>query len=162
MTDDEFLRYATESTATIRRTAYRLCRDEHTADDLTQTTLAKLFTAWPRLGQDVNLDAYARKVLVRTAIDEHRRRLRRHETTVGELPPVPVPPAAVENVLDVRAALVRLPPGQRAAVVLRYCADLTLAETARHLNCAEGTVKSQAAKGLAALREFLSPHHSTA
>ncbi|WP_433260871.1 SigE family RNA polymerase sigma factor [Actinosynnema sp. CS-041913] len=164
MTDDEFQRYAMANAAMIRRTAYRLCGDRHVADDLTQTTLAKLYAAWPRLPRDVNLDAYTRKVLQRTAIDEGRRLFRRHETTVGEPPPMAVPPAGVEDVLDVRAALVRLPPGQRAAVVLRYCADLSLAETARRLGCAEGTVKSQAAKGLAALREILTvrPRQSAA
>ncbi|RKT52864.1 SigE family RNA polymerase sigma factor [Saccharothrix australiensis] len=155
MTDDEFQRYAATSTATIRRAAYRLCGDRHAADDLTQTTLAKMFTAWPRLGPGVNLDAYARKVLLRTAIDEGQRSFRRRETAVGELPPVAAPPPGVEDVLDVRAALVRLPPGQREVVVLRYCADLSVAETARRLGCAEGTVKSQAAKGLAALRGLL-------
>ncbi|WP_308258424.1 SigE family RNA polymerase sigma factor [Saccharothrix obliqua] len=164
MTDDEFQRYATANTAMIRRIAYRLCGDRHVADDLTQTTLVKLYAVWPRLGRDVNLTAYARKVLLRTAIDEGKRLHRKREAVVAELPPVAVPPAGVEDVLDVRAALVRLPPGQRAVVVLRYCADLSLAETARRLGCAEGTVKSQAAKGLAALREILTarPRHSAA
>ncbi|MEV0678754.1 SigE family RNA polymerase sigma factor [Actinosynnema sp. NPDC050436] len=155
MTEEEFQRFAESGTAAIRRTAYRMCGDRHAADDLTQATLTKLFVAWPRLARDVNLDAYARKVLLRTAIDEGRRPFRRHETAVGELPPVAARPAGVEDVLDVRAALLRLPPRQRAAVVLRYCADLSLAETARRMGCAEGTVKSQAAKGLTALRGFL-------
>ncbi|MFD7658174.1 SigE family RNA polymerase sigma factor [Actinosynnema sp. NPDC059797] len=155
MTDHEFLAYVGASAPMLRRVALRLCGDRHDADDLTQATLVKLYAAWPRLGRDVHLDAYARKVLLRTAIDQGRRSSRRHETAVEEPPPVPVAPARVEEVLDVRAALVRLPPGQRAVVVLRYCEDLSLAETARRLGCAEGTVKSQAAKGLAALRELL-------
>ncbi|MFC6094234.1 SigE family RNA polymerase sigma factor [Saccharothrix lopnurensis] len=155
MTDHEFQAYVDASAAPLRRAALRLCGDRHDADDLAQTTLVKLYAVWPRLGSDVRLDAYARKVLVRTAIDEVRRSSRRHETAVDEPPPVPVAPARVEDVLDVRAALARLPPGQRAVVVLRYCEDLSLAETARRLGCAEGTVKSQAAKGLAALRGLL-------
>lgn len=55
----------------------------------------------------------------------------------------------------VRAALGALPAGQRAAVVLRYWADLSVAETARIMGCSEGTVKSQAAKGIARLRVSL-------
>jgi RNA polymerase sigma factor (sigma-70 family) len=57
--------------------------------------------------------------------------------------------------LDVRRALAALPPGQRAVVVLRYWEDLSVTETARLLGRTEGTVKSQAAKGLAALRALL-------
>ncbi len=57
--------------------------------------------------------------------------------------------------MDVRRALARLPAGQRAVVVLRYWEDLSVTETAALLGKSEGTVKSQAAKGLAALRRLL-------
>jgi RNA polymerase sigma factor (sigma-70 family) len=57
--------------------------------------------------------------------------------------------------MDVRRALAALPPRQRAAVVLRYWEDLPVAETAAALGCSEGTVKSQVAKGLGALRRAL-------
>lgn len=52
-------------------------------------------------------------------------------------------------------ALSEVPPKQRAAVVLRYCADLPVAEVAVVLRCSEGTVRSQAARGLEALRAAL-------
>ena len=51
------------------------------------------------------------------------------------------------------AALQRLGPRQRAVIVLRYWMDLTEHETAASLNCAVGTVKSQASRGLAMLRQ---------
>ena len=51
----------------------------------------------------------------------------------------------------------RLPPGMRAAVVLRHWLDLSVGETADLMNCSEGTVKSQTAKAAARLRELLSP-----
>jgi RNA polymerase sigma factor (sigma-70 family) len=53
-------------------------------------------------------------------------------------------------------ALAKVPPRQRAVVVLRYWQDLDVAETARALGCSEGTVKSQSARGLATLRGLLS------
>jgi len=49
-------------------------------------------------------------------------------------------------------ALAALPPRQRAVLVLRYFDDLSEAETAHMLGCSVGTVKSQAARGLARLR----------
>jgi RNA polymerase sigma factor (sigma-70 family) len=49
-------------------------------------------------------------------------------------------------------ALAALPPRQRAVLVLRYFDDLSEAETAHMLGCSLGTVKSQAARGLARLR----------
>jgi RNA polymerase sigma factor (sigma-70 family) len=63
-----------------------------------------------------------------------------------------------ERVADqalLRAALQRLPDGQRAAVVLRYVDDLTEAGTAEVLGVSIGTVKSQVARGLAKLRRAL-------
>ena len=58
---------------------------------------------------------------------------------------------------EVRAALGALPPGMRAAVVLRHWLDLSVGETAELMNCSEGTVKSQTAKAAARLRDLLSP-----
>jgi RNA polymerase sigma factor (sigma-70 family) len=51
-----------------------------------------------------------------------------------------------------RRALAEIPPRQRATVVLRYWLQLSVTETAAILRCSEGTVKSQTARGLAALR----------
>jgi DNA-directed RNA polymerase specialized sigma24 family protein len=60
--------------------------------------------------------------------------------------------------VDLRDALVRLltqlPPRQRAVVVLRYCEQLTEAETAALLGCSAGTVKSAASRALQRLREL--------
>jgi DNA-directed RNA polymerase specialized sigma24 family protein len=57
--------------------------------------------------------------------------------------------------LDVRAALAGLPPRQRATVVLRFYCDLNVDQAAQVLGCSTGTVKSQTAKGLDALRRVL-------
>ncbi|WP_158847090.1 SigE family RNA polymerase sigma factor [Saccharothrix deserti] len=151
--DREFDEYVDARALVMRRTAYLLCGDWHRAEDLVQTALAKLYVAWPRVRRDASPDAYARKVLVRAAIDDSRRAFRRRETVVDAVPDTPVPGAASD--LDVRRALASLPAGQRTVVVLRYWEDLSVTETARLLGRTEGTVKSQAAKGLAALRDLL-------
>jgi RNA polymerase sigma factor (sigma-70 family) len=59
--------------------------------------------------------------------------------------------------LDVRAALRSLPPRQRATLVLRYYCDCPVEEAAKILGVTPGTVKSQTAKGLTALRLALAP-----
>jgi RNA polymerase sigma-70 factor (sigma-E family) len=154
--DREFQAYFEARVAVLRRTAYLLCGDWHRAEDLAQTALAKLYVAWPRLQRDGQVDAYARKIVVHAAIDDSRRWFRRRETAMDTVPDiVAAAPPGVDDAIDVRRALAELPPGQRAAVILRYWEDLPITETAELLGCSEGTVKSQAAKGLAALRRLL-------
>jgi DNA-directed RNA polymerase specialized sigma24 family protein len=137
--DAEFGEYLDSRAAVMRRTAYLLCGgDWHRAEDLVQTTLTKIYVAWPRIRRDGSVDAYSRKIMVRTAIDESRKAYRRRESVVEDLP-----------------ELAQLPAGQRAVVVLRYWEDLSVTETAQALGKSEGTIKSQAAKGLAALRRLL-------
>jgi len=153
--DREFGEYFDARVAVMRRTAYLLCGDWHRAEDLVQTALVKLYVAWPRVRRSGAVDAYARQVLVRTAIDDSRRWFRRRETAVHAVPEHPAADRNVDDEMDVRRALAALPPGQRAVVVLRYWEDLPVSDTANLLGCSEGTVKSQAAKGLAALRRLL-------
>ena len=64
--------------------------------------------------------------------------------------------AYVRTIL-IRAALASLPPRQRATLVLRFYCDLPVEQTAAELGCTPGTVKSQTAKGLSALRRALDP-----
>ncbi|SMD07136.1 SigE family RNA polymerase sigma factor [Lentzea albidocapillata] len=150
--DREFGEFVDARALVMRRTAYLLCGDWHRAEDIVQTALIKMYVAWSRVRKD-SVDAYARKVLVRTAIDETRRGFFQRERIVDAVPESAVTDAASD--LDLRRALGALPPGQRAVVVLRYWEDLSITETARILGRTEGTVKSQAAKGLAALRDLL-------
>jgi RNA polymerase sigma-70 factor (sigma-E family) len=153
--DREFRAYFEARAAVVRRTAFLLCGDWHWAEDLAQTALAKVYQHWGRLDRNGQVDAYVRKVLVRTVIDESRWRRRRPETAVDVMPEVAEAVTGLEEAMDVRHALAALPPKQRAAVVLRYWDDLPVAATAAALGCSEGTVKSQVSKGLGALRRTL-------
>lgn len=144
--------YVTCRMEVLRRTAYLLCRDWHLADDLVSITIGKLYRHWHRVAGVEHLDAYVRRILVRTWLDEKDRPWRREEPT-DALPDVPAAPAhrVVERagLLDLLATLA---PRQRAAVVLRLYCDLSVEETAEILGCSAGTVKSQTARGLDTLR----------
>lgn len=156
--DDDFSEYFAARAHALRATAYLLCGDWHRAEDITQVAMTKLYLAWPRLRQ-VGLDAYARKVVVRTFLAENRRLWRKREHLTHEPPELPASFGGdAEERLLVQAALSSVPPRQRAVLVLRYWNDLSVEETAEALGCSTGTVKSHAARGVAALRRRLGPH----
>jgi len=144
--------YVTARMEPMRRLAYLLCRDWHTADDLVSITISKLYRHFSRVKNDERLDGYVRQILLRVWLDERRRPWRR-ETPTDELPDVGSP--TEYGVVD-RAELLDLldgmPPRRRAAVVLRLYCDLSVEDTAEILGCTTGTVKSQTARGLDMLR----------
>jgi RNA polymerase sigma-70 factor (sigma-E family) len=142
----------------LRRVAYLLCQDWQRADDLVQTAITRLYTHWGRARNAASIDAYARTILIRTFLAERRSAWTRRVALFSAYPELPGPAAADPDTrLDVRAALASLPPRQRATLVLRFYCDLPVEETAAELGCTPGTVKSQTAKGLSALRRALGP-----
>ncbi|WP_188309938.1 SigE family RNA polymerase sigma factor [Streptomyces sp. CBMA123] len=140
--------------AHLVRTAYLLTGDWHHAEDLTQTVLAKAYQSWRRVSRADSPDAYVRRMLVSCNSDRFRKR-RVAERLTEVLPEVAASGDAAGQVDQRRTlmgALATLPTRQRAVVVLRYWDDRTEAEVAQAMGCSLGTVKSQAAKGLAKLR----------
>jgi len=146
--------YVTSRMDVMRRVAYLLCRDWHTADDLVAITIGKLYRHWSRVAPSTGVDAYVRRILLRTWLDEKRRPWRRREEPTEHLPELEAD--ARFRIVD-REQLLELldglPPRRRAAVVLRFYCDLSVDETAEILDCTAGTVKSQTARGLDTLRE---------
>ena len=159
--DGEFSEYFAARAHALRNTAHLLCGDWHRAEDITQLAMLRLYVAWPRLARRDALDAYARRVVVRTFLAENRRsRWRREQLT--DAPPDTAATASgdsAERLLLLRA-LSSVPPKQRAVLVLRYWNDLSVEEVAAALRCSTGTVKSQAARALATLRQRLGPHYA--
>jgi RNA polymerase sigma-70 factor (sigma-E family) len=155
--DEEFTAYVTARTPWLRRVAYLLCQDWHRADDLVQSAITRLYVHWRRASAAENIDGYARTVLVRVFLAEERGGWRQRVHVVERTPDAPAEPADHAGGVDLRAALASLPPRQRAAVVLRFYCDLSIEQTAGVLNCSAGTVKSQTARGIEALRCVLEP-----
>ncbi len=153
----EFREFVAARSAALQRTAFLLAGDWAHAEDLVQVALTKTFLAWRRIADRGAVEAYARRVLVTTATSWWRRRWHGERPT-EQLPEPPAgpDPAAAHADREVLWSLVRrLPARQRAVLVLRHYEDLSEAETARLLGVSVGTVKSQCARALAALRREL-------
>jgi RNA polymerase sigma-70 factor (sigma-E family) len=148
--DQEFSEFFAARGPALRRTAYLILRDWHLAEDVTQQAFAKVYVAWPRIRRETR-DAYARKAVVNTALSQARRR---SERPVAD-PPDTLVAAPADPALDIAHALGLLPERQRAIVALRFLDDQPIAEVARILGVAEGTVKSQTARALDTLRTHL-------
>jgi RNA polymerase sigma-70 factor (sigma-E family) len=160
--EEQFRQFARSQAGHLRRSAYLLCGEWHLAEDLVQTTLIKMHGAWPRVSREHQPISYARRTLFRCWLDERRRPWRRAERRDGEVPdrvdPAFDPVAAHERVqlrAELFAALAGVPPRQRAVLVLRFFESLSVTETAQALGCSEGTVKSQTAHALAAMKTAL-------
>lgn len=148
----------------LRRVAFLMCGDWHLAEDAVASALARLYVAWPRVRDESRVDAYARTMVVRAVVDEHRRPWRRERVPFDEAALAGSsldhassadPTSAVADRIVLRQALGTLPRRRRAVLVLRFYEGLSVEETAEALGCTTGTVKSQTARALATLRELL-------
>ena len=130
------------------------------AEDLLQLALERAYRHWPRVTRSGEPERYVRGILANASADRWRRLARRPEQAMPSAGLGPVVADRTNQIADrdyLLRALAGLPPRQRAVLVLRYFDDLSEAETAQMLGCSLGTVKSQAARGLARLRIAASP-----
>lgn len=137
------------------RTAYAVCGDRGVAEDAAQTALAKAHRSWRRISKLDAPQAYVRRMTVNEVLNHLRRASSRRESARGDLPDGVLDPEGPEVRDEVWQAVLRLPPRQRAVLVLRYYEDLTEHEIADVLGCRPGTVKSQASDALSSLRHHL-------
>lgn len=133
-------------------TAYTGDRD--LAVELSQEVLARACLHWKDLADMAAPGAWTHRVAINLANSTFRRRryeraaLLRAGARVLDSAPEPAGPLPAV----VREALRSLPDRQREAVVLRYVLDLSVEAAARHMTCAEGTVRALTAQGIARLR----------
>jgi RNA polymerase sigma-70 factor (sigma-E family) len=154
--EEEFRAFVAARVDRWRRAAFLLCHDWHAADDLVAIAIARIFRQWRRIDTVDNPDAYAQRALTSAFLDERRRPWRR-ERPVDVLPEAAsVHPDRISDRAELLGWLAQLAPRQRAVVVLRFYFDQSVEETARLLAISEGTVKSQAARGLEHLRALAS------
>lgn len=157
--DAEFETWLLARERALQRTAYLLVGEVHTAQDLVQETLAKLYLAWDRIRDRESVDAYARRILLNEHRTAWRRPVRRREQVMDAVPDHAAPERSYDGQRDLVWAFVcSLPPKQRAVVVLRFYEQLTEPEIADLMGISLGTVKSQSSRALASLRAALPQH----
>ncbi|NAZ88730.1 SigE family RNA polymerase sigma factor [Kineococcus indalonis] len=153
--EGSFEEFVTASGGRLLRTALLLTGERAAAEDLLQDVLERVYVRW-RSVQDPQ--AYARTAMTRAVTDRWRRAGRRpREVPLQDWHERAVADGAVDRAAraGVVAQLRLLPPRQRAVIVLRYFEDWSEERIADELDVSRGTVKSQAAKGLARLRELM-------
>lgn len=138
----------------LLRLAVMLTGNGHDAEDVLQATLIKVVRHWGRVSEAGSPEAYTRQILV----NEHlswRRRPQRRESAVAEVElPTLADPAVGVSARDAAWQLLDLlPPRQRTVLALRYYADLSDDQIAQLLGCSASTVRSNATRALATLRQ---------
>lgn len=129
--------------------------DRPVAEELAQDTLVRVHQHWDRVRAMENPAGWTYTVALNLSRSWWRRRHaeRRALTRLG--PPEATTREDLHDALVLRDAMASLPVRQRTAVLLRYFADQSIAATAEQMRCAEGTVRSLTAQGVAALRTQL-------
>jgi RNA polymerase sigma-70 factor (sigma-E family) len=166
--DREFERFAVEVSDPLLRTGFLMTGNAEDAEDLVQETLLKVARRWSRVRSMDHPAAYARRVLINLVIHDAERRTRQrielqpHEGAAQTAEKAAQALREVDDQAEFRWALTQLPARQRAVLVLRYSADLPVAEVAVTLGCTEGTVTSTASRAAARLAEILAHAKSPA
>ncbi|GHJ40710.1 SigE family RNA polymerase sigma factor [Streptomyces sp. TS71-3] len=150
-----FAAYSAAAWPRLVRTAHLLTGDFHEAEDLVQTTLAKVYARWQHI-PEADVDRYVRRSLVNNNLSRLRKRRIMHLLMPSLPERVHQPDAghaeSIERRAAVSGALATLSGRQRTVLVLRFWEDLTEVEIADLLGCSLGTVKTHVRRALAMLR----------
>lgn len=158
--DADFADFLAARQPALLRTAYLLTGDRHQAEDLLQTSLAKLYLSWDKVRDRGSVDGYVRRIMVNEQNSLWRRAWKKREFATDEIPEsAPHHDAYDDGTHDELWSVVQsLPERARAVVVLRYYEQMTESEVADALGISVGTVKSQCSRAMSALRERVPAH----
>jgi RNA polymerase sigma-70 factor (ECF subfamily) len=140
-----------EHFSSVYRAVLLLTNDPGRAEDAAQEAFARALSRWERLqGQ-----TWATAWIARTALNVAKRDLRKrpHPMSVRDESEDPQSEAVVR--LDIQRALQSLPKRQREALILVGVLTVSVAEAARVMSCAEGTVKAHLFSARKRLRDLL-------
>jgi RNA polymerase sigma-70 factor (ECF subfamily) len=126
--------------------------DRDVARDATQEAFARALRQWRKVREMDRPDGWVYVVAMNQVRDNRRRRERRQERTATADDGAVDNTRAVATRVTVRDAIATLPTRQRQAVVLRYLADLPIADVATAMGCAIGTVKATLHQAMRSMR----------
>jgi serpin B len=146
--------------AMVHATALRQARDPHTADDITQAVFLILMRRAKDLSPKVILSGWLFKTTLYAAADARNKLAtrQRHEREASRMDmslDTQIPDIARETEHLLNAAIDRLSPADRDAVVLRYLQGQTTAEVAIALGTTESTARQRLSRALDRLRKHL-------
>ncbi|GAA0449737.1 RNA polymerase sigma factor [Actinoplanes capillaceus] len=155
-TEYAFRRFFDEHHADMSRLAYLVTGDSQAADDLAADAFVEVWRHWERVQAADSPVAYARGIVTNLARQWIKKQSRERSALLRlGLLRRDRPESDTPAVLDVRAALQRLPQRRRECVILRYAFDVPEREVATILGISVGAVKSHTSRGAAQLSEFL-------
>lgn len=131
------------------------CRDPNLAEELAQDTLVRVCRDWARVRDMAAPGAWAHRVAINLANSWFRRLAAERRATRRLSVPSSYTDPDAGDITDVRKAIHDLPERQRMAIVLRYYADLPVAQVAQIMKCAQGTVRAHTSRALVTLRGHL-------
>ena len=139
----------------LHRLARRRTETAEDADDALQEALLSVHRAAGSFRRDAAVGSWLHRIVVNACLDRLRRNGSPAEELTEDHRSVSDRTANVETSIMVRQALMRLPADQRAAVLAVDMHGYSVADAARLLNIAEGTVKSRCARARARLATLL-------
>jgi len=138
-------------------TAYRICGDRHDAEDIMQDTFVRVARALRKFRKDSKFSSWLYRITVNVARDQLKRKAKLHELKEYDAERETASNLHSLNLsLDIIKALAMLSNEERIAVTLTVYEDLTHAEAAKILNCAETTVSWRVFVAKKKLRRYLS------
>lgn len=149
--DEEFAALFRAEYGPVLRVASLLLADRHRAEEVAQEAFMRLYARWAKVSRYDKPGAWVRRVAINLALN--RRAARSESSLEGVAHPAVADPDLPDEQL--RAAILRLPRAQRAAVVLHYLEDRPVAEVAEILGCRDATAKVHLHRARARLAELL-------
>lgn len=146
----------------LRRLARLTTGCPEDAEDALQEAMLSAHRGAGSFRHNAAVGSWLHRIVVNACLDRLRRSRVHHTEPLAEHPAVSDRTAEVETALEVHAALRRLPAEQRAAVVTVDMHGYSVADAARALGVAPGTVKSRCARGRARLAVLLGRDHADA
>jgi RNA polymerase sigma-70 factor, ECF subfamily len=139
----------------LQRVARLTSRSSEDAEDALQEAMLSAHRSAGSFRHDAAVSSWLYRIVINACLDRLRRNKAHPTTGLDDVYPITDRTGQVETAIAVQRALMRLPIEQRAAVVAVDMHGYSVADTARMLDVAEGTVKSRCARARARLATIL-------